>query len=142
MTSAEVTDWLLDSDPTRLRWQVERDLLGEPPAVWEATRARIAGEGFGARLLACQDLDGRWAGGAYFPSGATRKELETEGQPWTATTWSLTALRGWGLDPDVLCRRRTAELLDEHCRWEYEDLPNSCAPYEPSLSAMRCSRRG
>jgi hypothetical protein len=33
--------WLLDSDPA-LRWQVERDLLGEPPAVYEATRARIA----------------------------------------------------------------------------------------------------
>ncbi|MBW0118315.1 squalene cyclase, partial [Pseudonocardia sp. KRD-169] len=35
------TDWLLDSDPA-LRWQVERDLLGEPPRVWEATRARVA----------------------------------------------------------------------------------------------------
>jgi hypothetical protein len=39
--------WLLDSDPA-LRWQVERDLLGAPPEVWEATWALIAAEGFGA----------------------------------------------------------------------------------------------
>jgi len=53
--------WLRDSDPA-LRWQVERDLAGEPPEVWQATRARIATEGFGARLLERQDPDGRWAG--------------------------------------------------------------------------------
>jgi len=46
-----VIDWLLDSDPA-LRWQVERDLVGAPPDVWGATRARITTEGFGARLLA------------------------------------------------------------------------------------------
>jgi hypothetical protein len=89
--------------------------------VWEATRARVATEGFGARLLALQDPDGQWAGGAYFPSDADpRTEV---GQPWTATTWTLNALREWGLDPAVLRERRTAELLDEHCRWEYDNLP-------------------
>ena len=45
-----VVEWLLDADPA-LRWQVERDLAGAPPDVWEATRARVATEGFGARLL-------------------------------------------------------------------------------------------
>ena len=54
MTSDALTDWLLDSDPA-LRWQVERDLLGAPAAAWEATRSRVATEGFGARLLALQD---------------------------------------------------------------------------------------
>ena len=54
MTDDEVLTWLLDSDPA-LRWQVERDLAGEPAEVWEATRARTATEGFGARLLALQD---------------------------------------------------------------------------------------
>jgi hypothetical protein len=34
-----------------------------------ATRARIATEGFGARLLALQDPDGQRAGGAFFPAG-------------------------------------------------------------------------
>lgn len=57
--------WLLDSDPS-LRWQVDLDLAGAPPPVWEVTRARIATEGFGARLLALQDPDVQWAGGAYF----------------------------------------------------------------------------
>lgn len=116
----DLLSWLRDSDPA-LRWQVESALLREPPEVWEATRARVATEGFGARLLAEQDPDGQWAGGAYFPADA---DPQTEiGQPWTATTWSLNALREWGLDPAVLRERRTAELLAEHCRWEYDDLP-------------------
>ncbi|WP_414639176.1 squalene cyclase [Actinophytocola sp.] len=117
--------WLRDSDPA-LRWQVERDLLGEPPTVWEATRARIATEGFGARLLALQDPDGQWAGGAFFPAGfdVEAPEVAQEGaQPWTATTWTLTTLREWGLDAAVLRERRTAELLAEHSRWEYEGRP-------------------
>lgn len=112
-----VLDWMLDSDPA-LRWQVQRDLAGEPPEVWQATRARVATEGFGARLLALQDPDGQWAGGAFFPKGFTG---EGEGQPWTATTWSLKALRDWGLDASVLAG--TAELLDKNSRWEYDDLP-------------------
>jgi hypothetical protein len=111
--------WLRDSDPA-LRWQVERDLAGEPPEVWAATRARIASEGFGARLLALQDPDGQWAGGAFFPAGFEFDRMETEGQPWTATTWTLNSLREWGLDAAVLSG--TAELLAQ-CRWEYDDLP-------------------
>jgi hypothetical protein len=121
----QLIPWLLDSDPS-LRWQVERDLSSEPASVWEATRARIPAEGFGARLLALQDADGRWAGGAFFPADFDFEGPEAAdgaGQPWTATTWSLNALREWGMDSTVLRERRTAELLDETCRWEYDDLP-------------------
>jgi len=120
----DVRSWLLDSDPA-LRWQVERDIIGEPPKVWEATRARIATEGFGARLLDLQDRDGQWAGGAYFPGefSSDGPEAQEPGQPWTATTWSLNTLRDWGLDGAVLRERRTAELLAENSRWEYDDLP-------------------
>ncbi|HEY3711685.1 MAG TPA: squalene cyclase [Amycolatopsis sp.] len=114
-----MTEWLLDSDPA-LRWQVERDLHHEPPEVWEATRARVATEGFGTRLLALQDPDGQWAGGAFFPAGFRGDE---DGQPWTATTWSLNSLREWGLDPAILRARRTAELIAENSRWEYNNLP-------------------
>ena len=114
-------DWLLDSDPA-LRWQVERDLLHAPPAVWEATRARVATEGVGAELLSHQDADGQWAGGAYFPAGYFGSaEAEEPGQPWVATTWTLKDLREAGLDAAVL--PGTAELLARHSRWEYEDLP-------------------
>jgi hypothetical protein len=117
LVSNMVMDWLLDSDPA-LRWQVERDLTGAPEEVWAATRARIATEGFGARLLALQDPDGQWAGGAFFPRDADSGE---DGQPWTATTWTLNTLREWGLDAGALAG--TAGLLAANARWEYDNLP-------------------
>jgi hypothetical protein len=120
-----VIAWLRHSDPA-LRSQVERDLVGEPRAVWEVTRARIATEGLGARLLALQDPDGQWAGGAFFPEDFDihgSEAAEDPGQPWTATTWTLNSPREWGLDPAVLRERCTAELLAENSRWEYENLP-------------------
>ncbi|WP_104167657.1 squalene cyclase [Arthrobacter sp. SX1312] len=116
-------DWLLTSDPA-LRWQVERDLAGAPEEAWMHTRDLVATEGFGARLLAHQDADGQWAGGAFFPAGFDLEGPEaaaSDGQPWTATTWSLTSLRQWGLDADAL--GDTAERLRVNSRWEYDDLP-------------------
>jgi hypothetical protein len=118
---AEVVEWMLHTDPA-LRWQVERDVVGAPSEVWEATRARVATEGFGARLLAEQGDDGQWEGGAYFPAGFFGSaEAEQPGQPWTATTWTLKDLREWGLDAQRLAG--TAEKLAAHSRWEYDDLP-------------------
>lgn len=116
MLDPDLSEWLLDTDPA-LRWQVERDLLGAAPEVWEATRSRVATEGFGARLLAHQDDDGQWAGGAFFP----RESDGSDDQPWVATTWSLKSLRAWGLDASVLAG--TVEKLAQNCRWEYDDLP-------------------
>lgn len=58
-----ILDWLLDSDPA-IRWQVLRDLVHAPHEAVAAERARIATEGWGARLLALQSEDGQWAGGA------------------------------------------------------------------------------
>lgn len=118
-----VRDWLLDSDPA-LRWQVERDLLHAPESQWQKTRGRVAVEGYGARVLAKQDADGQWAGGAYFP---TRRELGVEaigsadGQPWVATTWALNELREWGIDAIVL--GDTADRIAQNSLWEYNDLP-------------------
>ncbi|MEN3317884.1 MAG: hypothetical protein V7643_1285 [Mycobacterium sp.] len=124
MVADALIAWLLDSDPA-LRWQVERDLLSASPEVWEATRARIAAEGFGAQLLTLQDSDGQWAGGSFFPADFDfhGPEAVEGGQPWTATTWTLNSLREWGLDGAVLRERRTAELLAENSRWDYDDLP-------------------
>lgn len=116
--------WLLDDADPALRWQVERDLLDAPADVWQATRARVATEGMGARLLALQDPDGQWAGGAYFPKGFDfhgPEAAEGAGQPYVATTWSLNALREWGVDGRVL--GDTAARLATHSRWEYDDLP-------------------
>lgn len=124
MTSHDgVIEWLLDSDPA-LRWQVERDLAGEPESVWQATRSRVATEGFGAQLLAKQDADGQWAGGAYFPADFDfdgPEAADDAGQPWTATTWSLNALREWGVPASVL--GDTGERLARNSLWEYENLP-------------------
>lgn len=120
-TDRRLLDWLLDSDPA-LRWQVERDLAGAPLETWEATRARVATEGFGAALLSKQDDDGQWAGGAFFPAGFFGSpEADAPGQPWTATTWALKDLREWGLDAAAL--RDTAARLARNSRWEYDDLP-------------------
>ncbi|RLK58796.1 hypothetical protein CLV68_3273 [Actinokineospora cianjurensis] len=125
---SEVGAWLRESD-VALRWQVERDLLGEP---WEGTRGRVGVEGFGARLLALQGVDGQWAGGAYFPADFRGGD----GQPWTATTWALRELREWGLDPGVLRERRTGELLAANCRWEYDDLPYWGGEVDCCINAM------
>ncbi|MDX6277864.1 MAG: hypothetical protein QOJ72_1992, partial [Nocardioidaceae bacterium] len=120
---ARLLDWLLDTDPA-LRWQVERDLAGSPPDVWTATRARIATEGYGAQLLAHQDPDGQWAGGSYFPHDQDFENpdpADGDGQPWTATTWTLNTLRDWGLDAAAL--DGTAQKLAANSRWDYNDLP-------------------
>lgn len=120
---SRLLSWMLDSDPA-LRWQVERDLAGVPPAGWSATQARVTTEGYGARLLALQDPDGQWAGGAYFPADFDfhgPEAAEDAGQPWTATTWTLNSLRDWGLDAGALAG--TAGLLEANSRWEYDDLP-------------------
>ncbi len=115
----QLRDWMLATDPA-LRWQVERDLVGAPEEVWQASRSRIATEGVGADMLCHQDADGQWAGGAYFPAGFDFASTEP-GQPWTATTWSLNSLRDWGLDAAALAG--TVKKLEANSRWEYDDLP-------------------
>ena len=68
-----VLDWLMDSDPS-LRWQVLQDLSNAAPEAVTAERARVATEGWGARLLALRDEDGQWAHGAYFPAQGDRPD--------------------------------------------------------------------
>lgn len=106
--------WLLDSDPS-IRWQVMRDLTDQPDEVVAAERARVATEGWGARLLALRDPDGQWAGGALFPASPP----SGPGQPWTATQWALLLLKDFGLDPDSPEARETVAGVRENCRWEY-----------------------
>jgi hypothetical protein len=111
-----VQDWLLDSD-LALRWQVLRDLTDAPPDEVAAERARIATEGWGARLLALRDEGGQWAGGACFP--ADFRGDFSQGQPWTSTLPTLTLLRDFGIDPDAQPVRETVELVRENSRWEH-----------------------
>src|SRR5439155_25725567 len=82
---SSIIHWLLDSDPS-IRWQVMRDLTGASAAEVAAERARVATEGWGARLLALQGTDGSWAGEAW-------------NHGWDSTMHVLTLLQEMGLDP-------------------------------------------
>src|SRR5690606_16229109 len=95
-----------------------RDLADSPEAEWRAERARVETEGWGARLLSHQDADGQWAGGTFVPAGFDRREWQERGQPWTATCFSLTQLREFGLDPASDRARRTVELVGANARWD------------------------
>ena len=98
-----VIDWLLDSDPS-IRWQVLRDLTGVPAEEVAAERARVAAQGWGARLLALQGEDGAWAGEAW-------------NQGWDSTMHVLTLLRELGLDPASEAARRALGLVRDRVRW-------------------------
>ncbi|MEX2237316.1 MAG: hypothetical protein WEB00_07265 [Dehalococcoidia bacterium] len=98
-------EWLLDSDPA-IRWQVLRDLTDAPAAEVAAERARVAREGWGARLLALQGADGQWAGGSLFPEAI-------------GTTPTLMLLRDFGLDPESAEARRAIPLVREKSRWDH-----------------------
>jgi hypothetical protein len=118
----DVTAWLLDSDPS-IRWQVMRDVLDAPEPEWRAERARVETDGWGARLLSYEDEDGQWAGGAFIPRDFDPREWEEVGQPWTATTHSLSQLREFGLDPTSDRARRAVELIGASSRWDHDGQP-------------------
>jgi hypothetical protein len=132
-----VVDWLLDSDPA-IRWQALRDLADAAAEVVAAERARVASEGWGARLLALQGADGQWEGGALFPAGffdIPRAE-RPPGQPWTATAYSLVALDDFGVDPRDERVVRAVEQVREHSRWEHAGQPFFSGEVEPCINGM------
>jgi len=118
-----VIDWLFDADPS-IRWQVMRDLLDAPTDEVAAERAKVATEGWGARLLALQRDDGYWAGErAYFPA-------------FTSTHSTLLLLRELGLEPQSPEARRAVSLVRERdVRFEYDDLPYFGGEVEPCINS-------
>ncbi len=105
-----VIRWLLDSDSS-IRWQVMRDLIDAPADEVAAERARVATEGFGARLLALQAADGRWGGAAW-------------NRGWNSTMHVLMLLRDLGLDPASDRARRAVGLVRDRVTWQ------GCGPPE------------
>ncbi|USX53926.1 hypothetical protein [Lentzea sp. HUAS12] len=96
----DVEAWLLAGDPA-IRWQVMRDLQDAPEAEWRTERARVATEGWGARLLAHRNDSGRWTPRLY-------------GRKWISTTYSLLLLRQLGLPPgDPRAHESCALFLEE-----------------------------
>lgn len=132
--TGSVIDWLLASDPA-IRWQVMRDLLDAPQAEWQAERARVETEGWGARLLSYQDEDGQWAGGAFAPAGYSEDDWRMHGQPWTTTCFSLQQLREFGLDPSTTRARRTVDLIGRNSRWEEGGQPFWAGEVEECINA-------
>jgi hypothetical protein len=126
-----VMSWLLDSDPA-IRWQVMRDLTGEPDAVVAAERAKVANGGWGARLLALQGDDGQWAGGTHFPAVRVLKGY----QPWTATSFSLMLLRQLGVLPTDERVRRASALVRENSKWEHDGQDFFDGEVEPCINGM------
>src|SRR5258706_13432255 len=98
-----VTEWLLDSDPA-IRWQVMQHLPDEPAQAVAAERARVATEGWGARLLRVQAADGLWGGRPW-------------SQDWTDTFHVLELLRRFGLDPGSDQARRAIGQVRERATW-------------------------
>ena len=136
MSSAKivtVTDWLLDSDPA-IRWQVMRDLTDAAQEQIATERARIAREGWGAKLLALQGEDGQWAGGACFPERSIYQSIKNLGQPWISTFPTLELLYDFGVDPDDNQVRRAVTQVRDHCRWEHAGQPFFSGEVEPCIN--------
>ena len=118
----EVTEWLLESDPA-IRWQVMRDLTDEPADIVAAERARIATEGWGARLLELQGEDGQWGGGTYSPK-------------WISTTYTLLLLRLLGLDPTSEEARAAVRRVRDGVRWRRSRGPFFAGATETCINGM------
>ena len=125
-----VLAWLLEGDPA-IRWQVLRDLADASPDEVAADRARVVHEGWGARLLAREDPDGLWAGGACFPASYRG---DGPGQPWTATMHTLQTLQLLGLDPASEAARRAISLIVSNGRWEHEGQRYFDGEVEPCIN--------
>ena len=120
--------WLLDGDPS-IRWQVMRDLTSAPDSQVTAERARVATEGWGARLLALQGADGRWAGAAW-------------NRGWNSTMHALWLLRLLGLDPESERTARAVNLVRDRVTWRGAGPPDCDAnaffagEVEPCINAQ------
>jgi hypothetical protein len=112
MTTADenLVAWLLEGDPS-IRWRVHRDLLGSSALRTSAEQAKVATEGWGAKLISLQDADGRWGGGDYTPK-------------WISTTYTLLHLLWLGLPPGNPAALAGCERL-----WQWQShwrVPETC----------------
>jgi hypothetical protein len=117
-----VLRWLLDTDPS-IRWQVLRDVQRAPAEVVARERARVAREGWGARLLATQRPDVNWGDGVSTPF-------------WRSNLYTLLHLRALGADPlDAVTQRAIARVRDS-VTWgeEFGDSPYFEGEVEPCIN--------
>ena len=127
----DVIAYLLDSDPV-MRWQVMRDLTDASTPEVAAERARVATEGWGARLLAEQAEDGLWDGGVYRPGWVDENRPFYDA--WTGTHPSLEMLRALGVDPAHPVVTRAIARVRENVRWDYAGEPYFEGEVEPCIN--------
>jgi len=111
-----------------------RDLEEESPDLVKAERARVASDGWGARLLDLQGSDGRWDGGTYRPGWVD--ESKPFFDAWTATHFSLQTLRELGLDPGDPRVRRAVSLVHDSVKWAVNDAPYFKGETEPCINGI------
>ena len=126
-------DWLLDSDPS-IRWQVMADLTHEAPETIAAERARVATEGWGARLLALQGDDGHWDGGTYRPGWVDDEKPFYDA--WTGTHYSLQLLRDLGIDPSSPEAVEAVARVRDNVVWEFNGAPYFEGEAEPCINGI------
>jgi len=95
-------DWLLDADPA-IRWQAMRDLTDATADQVAAERARVATQGWGARLLGLRREDGLWDAG-------------TPDTEWISLL-ALLLLRDMGLDASSEEARNAISLVRNNTTW-------------------------
>jgi hypothetical protein len=117
-----VIAWLLDADPS-IRWQVMRDLTGTPAELVAAERARVAAEGWGARLLDQQRPDGQWGDGVATPF-------------WWSNMYTLLFLRDLGVDPTSERARTAIDRVRDQVTWGpgFGDSPFFEGEVEPCIN--------
>lgn len=125
--------YLLDGDPA-IRWQALHDLTDADAAEIRQERARVAHEGWGARLLAEQANDGRWDGGTYRPGWADEERPFFDA--WTATHFSLQQLMDFGVDPDDPLVRTAIARVRENAQWENAGQPYFEGETEPCINGV------
>jgi hypothetical protein len=101
----DAIEWLLDSDPA-IRWQAMRDFTDAPPDAIASERARVAREGLGAEILACQGPDGAWH--------------RNDSPKWLPTLFTMQLLRATGVDPADPIVASAVSRLNAGFRWPEE----------------------
>src|SRR5436190_17058615 len=139
----DVIGWLLDSDPA-IRWKVMRDLTDVSDDKVATERARVATDGWGARLLALQRQDGHWD--KSIPARLTSADAITWWRSlpparqgtlfpeWTSTAWSLMLLRAFGLDPACVQAREAVRRVHDQVAWEHDGEPFFAGEVEPCIN--------
>lgn len=133
MRGMDVVEYLMSGDPA-IRWQVMRDLTDAPDEEVVSERARVATEGWGARMLSEQGDDGLWDGGTYRPGWVDEERPFFDA--WTATHFSLQSLVEYGLDPASPEAVRAVSRAAESARWEYNGAPYFDGEIEPCINGI------